>query len=405
MARPVLVRSLAAAALPALVLFGCGGSHDKQAASASPAAPAAGSPQQAGAPGAAPAPGGGAPGTPPAAPGSAPAGAQLVAPPVDPKKPVATVNGVPITLEQVYAVYEMNRGMLQQRGQALNENDDHLLKAQSLKVVVADELLYQAAVAKGIKISPAEVEAALKQAKQRAGGSEEAYKKFLAGAGLTDAQVRDEIQRNLQTEAYRKGLTAGKAITEAQAKAFYDGNVAKGMFNVPEQVHVQYILVKATEKDPESVRIDAKKRADEAAKRAAAGEDFAALAKQYSQDTTAARGGDIGFIPRGVMFPKFEETAFTLKPGEVSPVFETPKGFNIMKVLEKHAVTTQTFDQVKAELMLEMGRAMEQQVVRDKVDELASAAKIVVLDRSFALPPPAPAVASAQKPAAPSPKP
>ena len=256
---------------------------------------------------------------------------------------MATVNGKPILADKVYSVYRMNQQMLQQRGRVLNATDDQALRAQSLEVVVADELLYQAALATGITASPAEIDAAVKQLKLRV-GSEEAYKKFLAESGLTEAEVRREVGRNIQTEAYGKGLVAGKGVSEEQAKKFYDANAPKGMFNVPEQVHVQYILVKASEKDPESVKLEAKKRAEEAAKRAAAGEDFTALAKQYSQDPTAARGGDIGFFPRGVMFPKFEEIAFAAKPGEVTPLFETPKGFNVIKVLEKKPESTRTYE-------------------------------------------------------------
>jgi len=319
---------------------------------------------------------------------------------LDSQQPVATVNGRPIPAARVYSMYQMNKTMLQQRGRELNATDDQALKAESLEFVVADELLYQASIAKGIKAPAAEIDAAVKQFKTRV-GSEEAYQKFLAGSGLTDAEVRKEIERNLQTETYRKGLVAGRAVSEEQAKKYYDANAPSGMFNVPEQVHVQYILVKSTDKDPESVRLDAKKRAEEAAKRAAAGEDFGALAKQYSQDPTASRGGDIGLVPRGVMFPKFEEVAFSVKPGSVSPVFETPKGFNVMKILERKAESTRGYDEVKTALMAEMGRVLEQDIVQSKVRELAAAAKITVLDNSFAPPAPPAAQASAGQPVKP----
>jgi parvulin-like peptidyl-prolyl isomerase len=187
----------------------------------------------------------------------------------------------------------------------------------------------------------------------------------------------------MKTAAYGKTLVGAKAVTEEQAKKFYDANAPKGMFNVPEQVHVQVILLKATDTDSESVKSDARKRAEEAAKRAAAGEEFTALAKEFSQDKSAARGGDVGLVPRGVMFPKFEEIAFSAKPGTVSPVFVTPKGFNVIKVLEKQPETTRTYDEVKSQLMADMGRVMEQDVIKAKVKELAAAAKIAVLDPSF----------------------
>jgi len=311
------------------------------------------------------------------------------------------VNGKPIVTEQVFAVYRMSKEMLLRRGRMLNEEDDKALRVQSLEVVIAEELLYQAASANRVPVSDADLEAGVKQIKARA-GSEEAYKKFLAESKLSEADVKREVGRNLQTEAYRKSLVAGTGVSEDQAKKFYEANVQKGMFDVPEQVHVQYILVKANEKDPESVRIDARKRAEDAAKRAAAGEDFAALAKQYSQDPTAERGGDIGFFPRGVMFPKFEELAFNGKPGEVTPVFETPTGFNVVKILEKSPESTRSFDEVKSALMLDMGRLMEQDIVRAKIQELAAGATIAILDAAYARP--APPVAAAAN-AAPPPKP
>jgi parvulin-like peptidyl-prolyl isomerase len=362
MARTILQRSITAA-LPLLALAGCGRSHDDAAVSpaASPAPPTTQAAAQ-----------------PPAAEAVRPAQPT----PVAAHRPAATVNGRPIPADKVYSVYRMNKQALLQRGRVLNDTDDQALKSQSLEAVVADELLYQAAVAQGVTVPSAEIEAAVKQLRARA-GSDEAYQKFLADSGFTDADVHEEIGRNMKTAAYGKTLVGGKAVTEEQARKFYDANAPKGMFNVPEQVHVQVILVRATDTDTESVRSDARKRAEEAAKRAAAGEDFAALAKQYSQDKSAARGGELGLVPRGVMFPKFEEIAFSAKPNTVSPVFETPKGFNVIKVLEKHPESTRTYDEVKSALMADMGRVMEQDIIKAKVKELAAAAKITLLDPSF----------------------
>jgi parvulin-like peptidyl-prolyl isomerase len=375
MTRQAVLGLIAIAALPNVSLMGCGRSHDD--AAKSPVATEAPASVAAAVPDPAPPSLAAATDRPPAGPVGAGPGAVPGA-----RRPVAVVNGKPIHAEQVYSLYQMNKEMLRQRGRTLNEAEDQALRTESLQVVIADELLYQAALAKGVTVSPAEVEASVKQLKARA-GSEEKYQQFLAQSNFNESDVRRELKRNLMTEAYRKGLVAGKGVSEEQAKKFYDANVGKGMFNVPEQVHVQYILVTANEKDPESVRLDARKRAEEAARRAAAGEDFSALAKQYSQDATAARGGDIGFFARGVMFPKFEEIAFAGKPGDVTPLFETPKGYNVMKILERKPESTRTYDEVKDALVLDMGRLMEQDIVRAKILELAAAAKIAVLDQSF----------------------
>ncbi len=385
----LVARGLFLSALTILALSACGKSADSAPAQAGASSPAEGS-------------------SAPAAPGAPSAGEGVASPPgapdskgtqlTDARRPVATVNGVGVPGVKVDSVYRMNRMMLEQRGRQLSPSDDQILREQSLEQVLADELLHQAAVARGIAVKPEEVDAQLNQIKQRA-GTPENFQRMLRESGLSDKEIRGEVERNIRTDGYRKTLIAGKTVSEADAKKYYDENAPKGVFNVPDRVHCQFILVKSSDKDPAPARADAKKRADEAAKRAAAGEDFGALAKQYSRDPSASRGGDIGLIPKGVMFPKFEEVAFAAKPGTISPVFETPNGFNILKVLEKMPPSTQTFQQVKPELMREMSRMMEQDVVRAKVKELAATAKVIILDPSYQ----APQTASAAPPPATTP--
>ena len=79
----------------------------------------------------------------------------------------------------------------------------------------------------------------------------------------------------------------------------------------------------ADEKADEAAKKAARTKIDGVLKRAKAGEDFAALAKENSQDGSAAQGGDLGFFPRGQMVPAFDQAAFALKPGEISDVVTT----------------------------------------------------------------------------------
>ena len=90
------------------------------------------------------------------------------------------------------------------------------------------------------------------------------------------------------------------------------------------QVHAQHILVESEE------------LAQDLLDQLADGADFAALAAEHSTDPgSAANGGDLGWFPRGMMVPTFEEAAFSLEPGEISEIVPTDYGFHIIKVLEK----------------------------------------------------------------------
>lgn len=82
----------------------------------------------------------------------------------------------------------------------------------------------------------------------------------------------------------------------------------------------------------DSINADAKKKAQEILDKVKSGEDFATLAKQYSQDSSAENGGDLGLFSKGKMVPEFEQAAFALKEGEVSGLVKTVYGYHIIKV-------------------------------------------------------------------------
>jgi parvulin-like peptidyl-prolyl isomerase len=141
-------------------------------------------------------------------------------------------------------------------------------------------------------------------------------------------------------------------------------------------VRAAQILVRLRPGDSEEKRRAARAKIEEAYRRAAAGEDFAALARQYSESPLAERGGDMGYIPRGRMLSGFEDVVFATPVGEITPVFETPHGFNVVKVLDHDTSRKPGFGEVETGLLLVLARERRDEVLRDHVDELVRRARI-----------------------------
>jgi len=117
-------------------------------------------------------------------------------------------------------------------------------------------------------------------------------------------------------------------------------------FRLKETVGAQHILFKTEGKKPEEVEA-IRTKALSVLERAKKGEDFAALAKMYSEDSTATQGGNLGEFPRGQMVPEFEKAAFSLGVGAISDLVQTQYGYHIIKVNKKQEARLRPFTEMK----------------------------------------------------------
>lgn len=140
----------------------------------------------------------------------------------------------------------------------------------------------------------------------------------------------------------------------------------KSQLDTAEQVRARHILVSLVPGFDEAATAAARARIDAIKVRLEAGEDFAAVAKEVSDDQgTKENGGDLGFFQRGAMVKGFEEAAFALEPGKLSGVVETDFGLHLIRVEEKKAASVMPYPEASAKVALELAR----------IDAAAAAAK------------------------------
>ena len=166
----------------------------------------------------------------------------------------------------------------------------------------------------------------------------------------------DENQNNYMTEPQVKlnflvfpfDTETKPAISDEDIEAFYRQNYSR--YSVPEQRHARHILIKTSAEDSEDTLSTKKQKAEQILALARSGEDFAALAKQYSEGPTGPKGGDLGFFSRGRMVKPFDDAVFALKEGEISDIVETQFGFHIIKLEKIEPARTKPLSEVRDEI-------------------------------------------------------
>ena len=219
-------------------------------------------------------------------------------------------------------------------GQQLPADFDISMLNQLITIQLLSQKATPAERATGVKESDQQFTNLLAQFPSR-----EAFERQLKIVGMNETSLRGKAAQEATAKAVLK-RELNINITEAQIKEAYSNHVAS--FEEPEKAHVRHILlltIDPSNRAPLSTNAVAAKRkqADELLKRLKGGEDFTALAKQYSEDpTTKETGGELPKFGRGgEMVAEFEAAAFALNAGQVSDVVQTMFGFHIIKLIEK----------------------------------------------------------------------
>lgn len=234
--------------------------------------------------------------------------------------------------------------LLAAAGQAIPEDPAALaaLRRQIVDALVEKLILVQAAERDSITVDAQEVESTVNRRvtqQQRAMGGERAFLEALRREGMTLREYREmqiaAERQNLMIQRYLQKLQRDRRpppVTDAEVERYFESQRER----LPaREAMITFEQVVIAPEPSDSARAAAKARAEEVLAKLAEGEDFAQVARRYSEDPgSRERGGDLGWFRQGVMVREFERAVFSMRPGQVSPVVESPFGLHIIK-LEK----------------------------------------------------------------------
>lgn len=234
-----------------------------------------------------------------------------------------------------------------------------IVKGQVLDKLITEELIRQESDNKGITVDEKKVEETYNNFEKNLDKNED-LKKFYEENNMDEEFIKKQIGTELLVSEYQKNLLEEIGLNQEKLDEIIKEYVV--------QISAKHILVK-----DESLAKEILAKIQE-------GEDFGALAKQYSEDPGSKdNNGDLGYFPRGEMVPEFEEAAFALDVGEVSGLVKTEYGYHIIKVEGK-----KTLEDLKGEMSDEeiaserddVELRIKQDKFNERVEELKSKANI-----------------------------
>lgn len=142
-----------------------------------------------------------------------------------------------------------------------------------------------------------------------------------------------------------RALAADMSVDEADIQALYDAK--KDSLTEPEERKARHILIKVKSDSSEADRLEARKRIEAVQARIKAGEAFAKLAKEASEDSTSSKGGDLGWFKSGAMVSAFDQVVFAMEKGAVSNIVESQFGYHLIELDDIRQATHKSFADVK----------------------------------------------------------
>lgn len=271
-----------------------------------------------------------------------------------------------LTTGEIIQFMEENLGSKAEQLKQMNAENLKQYVQRNASVLADRKLLLAEARDSDVSITKQEVDQVVNAQAEKAGGMDK-FREILNSNGITLEIFRGNIQKEMLVQSFLdQKIGSEVTVTDEEILSAY---------NSPKTVTVRHILLLTQDKE-EAEKKAVLEKMKQIQKRAQAGEDFAELAKEFSEDPgSQEKGGLYENIERGVMVKPFEEAAFNVPVGEISDIVETQYGYHIIKV-EERQMEERPLDQVRDEIRQNIRQTRIEQEFSRYMDELRSQANI-----------------------------
>jgi parvulin-like peptidyl-prolyl isomerase len=283
----------------------------------------------------------------------------------------ARVNGEPISVRD----FENEVGRLERLG-LRGKRPSTVNRKQVLENLIVRELLYRETQRVGIRVAREEVAAKLSELQATMSGGAE-LKQSLDGAGLGPDDLDRQLERGLVLERYLEREIRADAVTEAEVSRHYREH--PDQFEAPFELQLSHILVNFDRSWSAVRQGAARARIEQLSARLARGEDFASLAREASQCSSAAGGGDLGWYRAGQLSRRLEDQARHLKVGEVSAVVEDRFGLHLLKLTGFRPAALLPLEEVAGRIRTQLKEEKRLKALAPVVKRLRAEAKVELL--------------------------
>lgn len=253
----------------------------------------------------------------------------------------ATVNGTAISRAELDDALRLARFMSPDAA-------DGELKTETLRNLMRRTAAVQEAARRGITAEFTEVDDRIAALRERFGTREQFFG-ALAQHDLSMASLQQQVEKDiLVAKLIQAAVTPQVHISDDDVRYFYGSNPE--YFAIPEKIRVRHILLRVPETAEDNEKKAVRERIETLRELILSGADFAAVAMDHSEDSSAENGGDIGFFAREDVSKRFADAAFILEPGAVSEVVATPLGYHLIQMVERAPESRMPFEQVREPL-------------------------------------------------------